>query len=415
MKKIILAVLTMGALSCSLFSQQPPGQITGTISFAGAVQFDSDNLGSAQRVITWFDANGNAGHSTVSATDGTFFGLIPRGAQADMAQAWIFNPSTPTPALWAVGGFLFHLVSATVVSRSNFFLNIRAQGTISGIGFADTAGNFSFAVANSGGHSHFIFGFTAEFSSADFPATDFNHDGKPDYVLYNGGTHRTALWYMNNNVLLDGAPGPTLPAGWNLIDVADFDGDGQPDYALFKPNTRQTAILYLEGVTVVGAAPGPTIASGYQLTRVADFNDDGYPDYVLYNPSTNHTRVWYMHDNAFVSAANGPTLPSGWSLAGVADFNGDGLLDYLLFKPSTRQSAIWYLAGTTFFSSASGPTLPSGWALTGTADFNSDAKPDYLLYNSSNRQTAIAYMVNNVVTGAALGPPLQAGWNLVAP
>src|SRR6266487_7090030 len=32
------------------------------------------------------------------------------------------------------------------------------------------------------------------------PATDFDHSGKPDYVLYNGGTRQTAVWYMNNNV-----------------------------------------------------------------------------------------------------------------------------------------------------------------------------------------------------------------------
>ena len=46
------------------------------------------------------------------------------------------------------------------------------------------------------------------------PATDFNHTATPDYVLYNGGTRRTAVWYLNNNVFASGAFGPILPAGW---------------------------------------------------------------------------------------------------------------------------------------------------------------------------------------------------------
>jgi FG-GAP-like repeat len=414
MKKTILVVLAMGALSCAVFSQQAQAaQITGTIRLVGGVHVDNNQLGLATRVVTWFDLQLNLGHSTVLTGDGDFSSIAP-GTQADMFNGWVFNPSTPTAGVWSVGGFVFDLASATVVSQSNFFLNVRAQGTISGNGFDEAAGTFSFTIANSDGHPHVRFAFAAEFSVLP-PATDFYpQNGKPDYVLYNG-THQTAVWHMNNNIFLFAVLGPTLPAGWNLIDVADFNSDGNPDYALFNPSTRQTAILYLSGVTLLGGALGPTIASGYQLTAVADFNQDGHPDYVLYNPSTNQTGIWYMNDNVFVSGAYGPTLPAGWSLAGVADFDGDGPLDYLLFKPSTRQSAIWYLAGTTFLSSASGPTLPNGWALTGTADFNSDGRPDYLLYNSSSRQTAILYMVNNVLTGAALGPSLQAGWNLAAP
>jgi hypothetical protein len=40
---------------------------------------------------------------------------------------------------------------------------------------------------------------------------DFNGDSKPDYVLVNGSTLQTAIWYMNNNVFVSGAFGPTLP------------------------------------------------------------------------------------------------------------------------------------------------------------------------------------------------------------
>jgi hypothetical protein len=45
---------------------------------------------------------------------------------------------------------------------------------------------------------------------------DFNGNGKPDYLLYNAAARQTAIWYLNNNVLVSGAYGPALPAGWSL-------------------------------------------------------------------------------------------------------------------------------------------------------------------------------------------------------
>jgi hypothetical protein len=48
-------------------------------------------------------------------------------------------------------------------------------------------------------------------------AADFNGDGKPDYALHNATTGQTAIWYLNNNVYVSGAYGPTLPAGWSLV------------------------------------------------------------------------------------------------------------------------------------------------------------------------------------------------------
>jgi hypothetical protein len=238
------------------------------------------------------------------------------------------------------------------------------------------------------------------------PTYDFNHNGKPDYVLYNGGTRQTAVWYINSNVFAGGVYGPTLPVGWNVIDVADFSGDGNLDYALFNPSTRQTAIWYLSGPTFVGGLFGPTLPSGWALVATADFNGDCKPDYVLYNAATRQTAVWYINNNVFAGSAFAPTLPASWRLAGVADFNSDGKRDYLLFNASTRQSAIWYMSNNVFVSGAYGPTIASGYQLQGTADFNGGGKPDYLLFSPSTRRTAIWYLNNNIFIGGAYGPTL---------
>ena len=146
---------------------------------------------------------------------------------------------------------------------------------------------------------------------------DFNHDGKPDYLLYNASTRRTAVWYMNNNVFLGGSYAPTLLAylGQSLAGLADFNGDGNGDYLVFNAGARQSAIWYLSGgcngcvITAHTIAYGPMIASGYELEKTADFNGDGKPDYLLTNPSTRRTAIWYLNNNIFIGGAYGPTLP----------------------------------------------------------------------------------------------------------
>src|SRR5438067_13315493 len=59
---------------------------------------------------------------------------------------------------------------------------------------------------------------------------DVNGDGERDYLLYNVSTRQTAVWYLNNNVFIGGAFGPTLRVNWKVVGVADFDADGSPDY-----------------------------------------------------------------------------------------------------------------------------------------------------------------------------------------
>jgi VCBS repeat protein len=100
--------------------------------------------------------------------------------------------------------------------------------------------------------------------SARAGMSDFNGDGHPDYVLYNPVTRQTAIWYLNNNVVISGRWGPTIPAGWSLVDVADFDRDGHPDYVLQNAN-HQTAIWYLNNNVVIRGAYGPTLPPGWSL------------------------------------------------------------------------------------------------------------------------------------------------------
>ena len=247
------------------------------------------------------------------------------------------------------------------------------------------------------------------------PPTDFNGDARPDLLLFNATTHQTAVWYMNNNVRIGTASGPTPPGGWSVASVADFNGDDHPDYLLYNSMSRVTWIWYMNNNVRISNAFGPTLPVGWTVVALGDVNTDGYPDYVLFNANTGGTIVWFMRNNMRIGSATGPTIPAGRTVAGVADFNSDTHPDYLLFNAATRDTVIWYMSGATRIGTRNGPTIPAGFKVAGLADFDGNGRPDYLLYNSSTRQTAVWYLNNYQLIGNAAGPTIWAGWSIVAP
>jgi hypothetical protein len=175
----------------------------------------------------------------------------------------------------------------------------------------NTGGNVAYAATFNGEEDVYYLRVPEQPAWSVVGVADFNRDGHPDYLLYNGRTRQTAIWYLNNNVLSSGLFGPTLPAGWSVVGVADFNGDGHPDYLLFNSSTRQTAIWYLNNNVLTSGLFGPTLPVGWTVVGVADFNGDGKPDYLLYNGSTRQTAIWYLNNNVLSSGLFGPALPAG--------------------------------------------------------------------------------------------------------
>jgi len=164
---------------------------------------------------------------------------------------------------------------------------------------------------------------------------DFDSDGRPDYLLFNPTTGQTAIWYLSGTSFVSGAYGPSLPDGsdWDLVAVGDFNADGKPDYVLYSPAYGQTAIWYLNNNVLVGGVFGPTLPVNWRVVGVADFNGNNKPDYLLFNASTRQTAIWYLSGPTLVAGAFGPAIANGYTLIGAADFNADGKPDYVLYGP----------------------------------------------------------------------------------
>ena len=157
MKKTILAVLAMGALSCAFFSQQlQAAAISGDVAMGGQIQFNS-SLGTATTVTHWISVGANNdGFGTVLGVTGDLATFISPLDEAAMAQPWNFSSGGPQAALWSVGGFTFDLASSTIVTQIFNFLNVTGVGTISGNGFDPTPATFTLTVTQLG--TRLVFG-----------------------------------------------------------------------------------------------------------------------------------------------------------------------------------------------------------------------------------------------------------------
>ena len=155
---ILIAVST--AIICRETQARPA---VGSIDFGGVVTFDTLSLATATRVNTW--------NSSFVLQDFGDFSTISPGTSVTMAPQWIFNPSTPTPGLWSVGGFTFDLTSSTIVRQNANFLNVTGLGTISGNSFDPTPGVWSFSSSSSNGSTSTTFGFQSTTQAVPEPGT----------------------------------------------------------------------------------------------------------------------------------------------------------------------------------------------------------------------------------------------------
>lgn len=151
LSKLAWTILAVGSLSLGFGGRSAEAiPINGSITFNGGAVYDTSSLATATRVNAFSNVK-------VTSSDGDFGTFTNPGDPVTMASPWIFSPSTPTPALWSVGGFTYDLASATVMLQTADFLFIEGTGTVSGNGFDPTPGTWSFTSQSPSANGVFSF------------------------------------------------------------------------------------------------------------------------------------------------------------------------------------------------------------------------------------------------------------------
>ena len=260
--------------------------------------------------------------------------------------------------------------------------------------------------------------FTRAAAAVAVAATDYNGDGKPDFVVADRYDNSTSI-LLNTTpsaaAPLSFAPQVSFSAGAGPFSVAigDFNGDGKPDIAI--DNSEGQSISVLLNKTAQGSAT-PSIGSqatfsisGYSTSvAVGDINGDGKPDLVAVNNSGNSVSVLLnlaVASDAFPTFAPAQVFPTGAkpTYVTVADVNGDGKPD--LVVTNYLDNSVSVLLNLTP-PGAAVPTFAAQQTIAvGTkprfltvADVNGDGRPDLIVTNTVDNTVSV--LLNTTAPGA---------------
>ncbi|RXK50162.1 Ig-like domain-containing protein [Halorientalis pallida] len=253
---------------------------------------------------------------------------------------------------------------------------------------------------------------TSTAATADVIAGDFDNDGDPDLLAYDGSAER---YYENDGgrfVERSGDDNPFAGVGQAFgtrtgVFVTDVDGDDDADVIAFEPATDSLRWLentdgqtYVERTGADNPFAGIDVSgsSGTVDAVVGDFDDDGDPDLLAYDGSAEH---YYENDGGTFTERTKADSPFAgvqtafWtrSTTLVRDFDDDGD-DDVAWKNGT--TAGWHYVERTddgYVDRTSGSHPLSAVSASATdaslaaiaADFDADGAVELLADDGSQR------------------------------
>ena len=202
---------------------------------------------------------------------------------------------------------------------------------------------------------------------------DFDGDGKTDWALFdaNPKKRQVTFWYMNGGRFLRAVLGPKIPAGYDPVGVGDMIGDGKPDLILFNKTTKRTAVLRMNGLVALPGGPvvGPLLPPGFEIVAVDYLSGNARPDYLLWNSTNNQSKILVLNTTLKASQGTpipGPVITRGWQLVGADAFTTSASANWLLYNPTSRATALWVMNKGKYVSRLPGFTLPPNTKLLPT-------------------------------------------------
>jgi len=259
---------------------------------------------------------------------------------------------------------------------------------------------------------------------------DFDDDGKTDLLWRHDTSGENVVWFMNGVDMVSGTftnPPVFTDTRWTIVGTSDFNGDGRADFLWRHATSGENVVWYMNGADLVGGTfttPSALSDVRWKMVGTGDFNLDGQADILWRHDTSGENVLWYM--NGTVLTGGTFTTPSAltdvrWKMAGVGDFNRDGKPDVLWHHTVSGQAVLWYMDGSVLIGGRF--TDPPGlsdtdWRMVAVADYNGDERPDIVWRHQATGQNVVWFMDDaTLINGAFTNPSTLSDldWKLVGP
>jgi Insecticide toxin TcdB middle/N-terminal region/Salmonella virulence plasmid 65kDa B protein/FG-GAP-like repeat len=233
--------------------------------------------------------------------------------------------------------------------------------------------------------------------------SDFNRDGKSDFLMLNGAN---LYGFLSNGDGTYTAKNSVAPNGWNFgtspsssftLIPGDFDGDGETEFAMLGGAYLYVFLSNGDGTFSGVTFPCPNgwnfgTPPGSAFTAVAgDFNSDGRTDFLMINGANMYE---FLSNGDGTFTGNTITISNGWNFGSppsanftpiTGDFNGDGKTDFILMGGGNLYEFMGNGDGTFTYTTIA---ISTGWnfgspPISGfmpiVGDFNGDGKTDWVM------------------------------------
>lgn len=281
-----------------------------------------------------------------------------------------------------------------------------------GVYIADSAGDKMYIINSDGYPVNVSYRFPA-FSSNQSVALDYDNDGDCDIARISnvGNAPLQILLNNGNGYFSTSLSKDTLIFGCTGLSVSDFNNDGKHDFVISNVGPTVTVYTFADSLSQTLTEPGTTIIK----TAIGDINGDGRQDILCSNNNFLSTGFYINTSSAIIQFAS--WISTGVTLindSAITDIDGDGDNDtimvadqnFFVLKNDGSGTLTLFLPGNINLG------IPGHISIK-TGDLNNDGDIDAIIGNSFPGNPGLCMINNGNGTFTKLNLPVNlASFNL---
>jgi Bacterial Ig domain len=362
-------------------------------TLSGSTQLNLVGTAVANSTVTVFDAAGELGTATTTATGTWNFatGSLSIGSYSFTATDTVAGEQTAASAPLNVTLGQPAGTSVAAATSADLITNNQGVYTLYNIGNNEI---LSATVMTQIGTQWQLVGFG-----------DFNGTDSTDMLMRNSATGALELYDANNNTITGSVPMGQVGLEWSVVGFGDFSGQpNQTDMLMRDQNTGALELYDISNNQYTGFYAMGQVGLEWNVIAIGDFTGNANEtDMLMQNQNTGAIEGYDITDNEYTGFYAMGQVGLEWQVVGVGNFSGQAnQTDMLMQNKNTGALELYDMSNNQYTGFYAAGQIGLGWQAIGVGDFSGNAnESDLLMQNKTTGALEYYNITNNALTAAA--------------